>query len=745
MAFASVVLGSDAAAGAPAGPPGVEARQAEKGPAAETVLIGLQVDRISEVNDGAKSFAAEFDLWLRYRGVFDPNDLLLLDTLKPVPLDHPEEATDRDGEHFRLYHLNADFRFKTDRKDLAQNVRRLAVQLGRRGSPAGHVRLLPDVEGMSLGPAGASWDKTLRDDEVLAGVAGWELQSGELRFGPPGESQGIGRRPPPAMTAAIIVRRVVVSPKAIVAALISPKLGADFAVGSLAVVAALFAVTWSRPARRLPGRVILLIRLLLTTVGFDFFEAWAMTAATDRWPIDSCRSLSVLFECLWWLVPAVWCSTLLPGVVWEPMSRRTGHPVPSITRTIVGLSVYGFSIIMAMHFVFEQPLGAIWAASGVMGIILGFALQGLILDAFAGLMLNIEQPFKILHWVRLEGGDVGQQVGQVLEMNWRTTRLWTRDNDIISIPNSSVSKANITNFATPTPASRLEFTIVLDHTIPPSRARQILKQGALKAVERGKVLANPQPDAVIVASEALGIRYKVRFYANMSLVSDSGALTDAVDGVMECLAEEGIDPSTPPQQVRFARAGAVPRRRPDRDGSHRAEPSAAGEIATGPPPPSPVSASLELRRPSPISAEQVRLIQHNWSLVSPIADEAARLFYERLCHLDPGLKPLFRTDPASQRHKLIGVLSLIVKGIGDLDNLLATVQDLGLRHVNYGVKAEHYGTVGAALLWALEQGLGDQWTPEAKAAWIAAYGVLSSAMKSAAGTSSTVPQTSHAG
>ncbi len=78
---------------------------------------------------------------------------------------------------------------------------------------------------------------------------------------------------------------------------------------------------------------------------------------------------------------------------------------------------------MAMNFVADEPSGNLWAVSGVMGIILTLALQSLILDAFAGLLLNIERPFKILHWVRLEGADVGNQVGQVLEMKWRTTRL----------------------------------------------------------------------------------------------------------------------------------------------------------------------------------------------------------------------------------------------------------------------------------------------------------------------------------
>lgn len=697
---------------------GVDARFAKE-PVADRVRVGLHIDHLSEVNDAAKRFTAEFDLWLRFRGAFDANDLLLLDTLKPLALDHPDEASDNDGEHFRLFHLNAAFHFGTNRSDLAGNVRKLSIQLARRNPHADHFQLIPDSEGMGLDKTGGSWGQTLRDDAVLPSDAGWEMQAGELRSVPVNVERRIGRKPEPALVAEMTVRKLVVSPKVFVSALLPPP-GNGLALVELALVAALIAVTGSRLAGRIPRRPLLLIRLLLGTLGFYLLESWVMTTATERLGFDSYQNLSILFQCLWWLVPALWINRLSPAFVWEPISQRTGHPVPSISRLIVQMVVYAFTLMLALRFVFDQSLGNIWAASGVMGIILGIALQSLILDAFAGFMLNTEQPFKILQWVRLESSDIGEQVGQVLEMNWRTTRLWTRNNDIISIPNSAVSKAKITNFAVPTTASRQEFTIVLDHYIPTARVLKILKQGVLRAVETGKVLAEPKQSVVVVAFENPGIRYKILYYINMALVSRGRALGEVADGVMACLAEEGIDASLPPMRVYNEHADAAASR-PD------AERSRQGELAA------PVAAA-EPETPdlSPISPEQVRIIRYTWSLVLPIADTAAGLFYERLFQLDPGLKPMFRTDPKAQRVKLISMLALVVKGIGNLEGLIGTVQEMGMRHVNYGVKDEHYDTVGEAFLWTLEQGLGEAWTPEAQLAWVAAYGILSSTMKSAA-------------
>ncbi len=87
-----------------------------------------------------------------------------------------------------------------------------------------------------------------------------------------------------------------------------------------------------------------------------------------------------------------------------------------------------------------------------------------------------------------------------------------------------------------------------------------------------------------------------------------------------------------------------------------------------------------------------------------------------------------------QRKKLMQALAVVVNGIDDLGELVPTVEELARRHIRYGVKDPHYDSVGAALLWTLEQGLGEQWTPDAKAAWSAAYGTLAGVMRAAAAT-----------
>ena len=134
-----------------------------------------------------------------------------------------------------------------------------------------------------------------------------------------------------------------------------------------------------------------------------------------------------------------------------------------------------------------------------------------------------------------------------------------------------------------------------------------------------------------------------------------------------------------------------------------------------------------------MTPEQARLITTSWSSVASIADSAIEQFYNRLFEIDPSARALFRaTNMPEQRRKVIEALSLALQSLDDLEALAPTLEDLGRRDQRYGVTAAHYDSVGQALLWTLQQGLGTEWTPAMAAAWTELFGQLSSVMKRAA-------------
>lgn len=133
-----------------------------------------------------------------------------------------------------------------------------------------------------------------------------------------------------------------------------------------------------------------------------------------------------------------------------------------------------------------------------------------------------------------------------------------------------------------------------------------------------------------------------------------------------------------------------------------------------------------------LTLAQKTLVQDTFATIVPIADDAAALFYRRLFELDPSLERMFRGNMAEQRKKLMQMLTAAVKGLDRLDQLVPVVEQLGRRHADYGVTDAHYDTVGSALLWTLEAGLGRAFTPEVKDAWATVYGLLATTMKEAA-------------
>lgn len=129
-----------------------------------------------------------------------------------------------------------------------------------------------------------------------------------------------------------------------------------------------------------------------------------------------------------------------------------------------------------------------------------------------------------------------------------------------------------------------------------------------------------------------------------------------------------------------------------------------------------------------MTPERIALVRESFAKVRPIADDAAALFYGRLFQIVPEVRPLFPADLTEQGRKLMTTLAVVVNSLDDLPALLPVVQRLGARHAGYGVTGEHFAPVGAALLWTLEKGLGEAFTPEVRMAWTEAYHVLATVM-----------------
>jgi len=134
---------------------------------------------------------------------------------------------------------------------------------------------------------------------------------------------------------------------------------------------------------------------------------------------------------------------------------------------------------------------------------------------------------------------------------------------------------------------------------------------------------------------------------------------------------------------------------------------------------------------------QIQLVRLSFVKVMDIKAAAGRMFYERLFTIAPEVRPMFKSDIGAQADKLMETLGVAISALKNPAALSPILAQLAKRHTAYGVRDEHYDKVGEALLWTLEKGLGEAFTPEVRKAWAELYGHVAASMKQAARPSAT--------
>jgi len=133
-----------------------------------------------------------------------------------------------------------------------------------------------------------------------------------------------------------------------------------------------------------------------------------------------------------------------------------------------------------------------------------------------------------------------------------------------------------------------------------------------------------------------------------------------------------------------------------------------------------------------MNAQDVALVQQSFKKVAAMGESVAELFYSELFAIDPSLRSMFKADLGQQRKKLLAALGMIIASLHAPATIMGPAKALAVKHVRYGVMPIHYTYVGNALLRTLKKGLGEDFTPELRDAWVQAYRMLAGVMKEAA-------------
>jgi potassium efflux system protein len=211
-----------------------------------------------------------------------------------------------------------------------------------------------------------------------------------------------------------------------------------------------------------------------------------------------------LLSALWWLILGLFLFLALEGVIWRALQARSIAP-PKLLVDLVRALVFVIAVFGALSALFDQTLTGLLATSGVVAIVLGFALQSTLADLFSGIALNLERPFRVGDWLKLDSGSIGQ----IVQTNWRATHLRTLDGNDVVIPNSRMAAAQLTNFNLPHKSLRQTIAVPLPGDVPPARVQRVLVAAAMR---HPRVLADPPPRTLITEFQDGKINFELEYW-----------------------------------------------------------------------------------------------------------------------------------------------------------------------------------------------------------------------------------------
>jgi len=243
----------------------------------------------------------------------------------------------------------------------------------------------------------------------------------------------------------------------------------------------------------------LAIRLLMTVLDDSALlgPQHTITSQATKSAVNGLLSLWILTMMLRLLEPFFF-SRLLP-------SDKRGE-VPGIFKDIVRVFLIALVVMFVLKTGFGVELGALLTTSAILSAVVGFALQDTLGNILAGIAIFVEKPFEVGDWI-----EIGEQEGMVDHMSWRATRIWTRDNDYVVIPNSVLANGRIINFCKPRQLHREHFKIGVSYSSPPNKVKSVLLKAVEDSIKHG-VSRKPDPEVLLLSYDDFSIEYDVRFW-----------------------------------------------------------------------------------------------------------------------------------------------------------------------------------------------------------------------------------------
>lgn len=472
----------------------------------QVVYTGMELLNIHAINYEDMTSDLEFYLWFRYRGEFDAKSLEFINAKESIKIEDPVESSEEGELKYSLYKIRGKFKINfMERGHFNQDILGLAFR--HKDFSRNKLIFVVDVIGMGIHNSDGLTNRLSSIESWLEsaqnkGISLTEVFQSAVNFPTLGNLEYLNSQNEGVNFSQFNYLLHLKENQLTLRHSISEDT-AYFLLDLSLVMIVIYAFSHRIPIVRSFPRIVWVLQatcdlmLLLSTE--ILLVQYLVSKQVSSFNLEM---LVLVFDVLWWIIPAININTVLKIFVWKPIEKSTGNEIPGLLISTVSFMIMALALFGVLAFVFDMKVTGLLATSGMVAAIIGLALQMNLSNIISGITISLEKPFKIGDWVK-----IGDQEGKVLETNWRTTRLETRDESVLSVPNSVVSDSYIHNFHYPDDLYLLDIQVMVDLVHRPERVEKILMDAVMDVEE---ILKEPAPTVDIDVGSS-SVNYTLSF------------------------------------------------------------------------------------------------------------------------------------------------------------------------------------------------------------------------------------------
>jgi branched-chain amino acid transport system substrate-binding protein len=437
------------------------------------IYTGVNINSIEELDFNQQIHNIDFYIWFKYQGNIDVHQIQFLNAVRPIQLGAPIQKESVYGEQYERYHVNGQFYMNTTNMFMEPGSNLLGFSFRHKQKNSHYLNFVSDIHGMNAQNNHTMLENLNQPHTILSNA---DFNANKILF-----------------YSDISNINVFGSPKYLVESnngfieyscynffiqinenqksfrRVTWNFYLNAICTTLSIIFILSSISFFKQFVIRSPRLAWFIQLVLGYILLISSEPLLLTLKEVYNDLFYFEIIKNIYDIFWWVTPAIFVNLAIKRFIWIPLEEKTGRKIPKIVTNSVVFMVYLLTSFGIIAYVFDQKLTSLLATSGVLAMIIGLAIQVNISNIFSGIVINIEQPFRIGDWIKIDH----KYKGKVIDITWRTTRILTLQGNILSFPNGYTSESPINNYCFPDRYIWVKIVVHVSPEYPPDKIEKI--------------------------------------------------------------------------------------------------------------------------------------------------------------------------------------------------------------------------------------------------------------------------------